>query len=72
MPSFGPVSRDDLIRSLRKLGFQGPYRGGKHQFMIKGKLRLTLPNPHVQEIGRDLLSRILRQAEITKDEWEKV
>jgi hypothetical protein len=31
MPSFGPIKRGDLIRYLRKAGFDGPYSGGKHQ-----------------------------------------
>jgi len=37
--------------------------------MIKGDLRLTVPNPHRKEIGVDLLMRILKQAGITKEEW---
>ena len=27
MPEFGPIGRRDLIRYLRKLGFEGPYSG---------------------------------------------
>ncbi len=44
MPPFGPISRKDLIRGLRTAGFDGPYKGGKHSFMIRGNLTLTLPN----------------------------
>ncbi|MCL4706723.1 type II toxin-antitoxin system HicA family toxin [bacterium] len=72
MPSFGPIKRKDLIHYLRELGFEGPYAGGKHQYMIKGELKLAIPNPHQGDIGRDLLARILRQAEIEKDDWEKL
>jgi len=36
MPRFGPVKRQDLIRYLRELGFEGPYVGGRHQYMVKG------------------------------------
>ncbi len=46
MPPFGPVSRKDLIRYLRRLGFDGPYVGGKHQYMIRGEVKLRIPNPH--------------------------
>ncbi len=35
MPPFGPVSRRDLIRYLRKLGFEGPYPGTRREFMVK-------------------------------------
>jgi len=39
--------------------------------MIKGDLRLTIPNPHRQDIGVDLLTRILRQGGIQRDEWNE-
>lgn len=71
MPAFGPVSRRDLIRVLRALGFDGPYSGGKHEFMVRGDVTLRIPNPHRGDIGRELLARILRQAGISRDEWEQ-
>jgi len=55
-----------------KMGFEGPYSGGKHQFMLKGNVTLTIPNPHKKDIGRELLSRILRQARISHKEWERL
>lgn len=64
-----PVIREKLIKKLKLFGFEGPFPGGKHLFMIKGNLRLTIPNPHRKEIGVDLLSRILKQAGISKEEW---
>lgn len=72
MPRFGPVKRRDLIRCLRQIGFEGPYSGRKHQFMVKGGLSVRLPNPHQSDIGKELLRRILRQANIKLDEWEKL
>jgi len=72
MPSFGPVKRKDLIKALRQAGFEGPYAGGKHEFLVKGEIRLILPNPHQSEISKDLLARILRQANISRVEWEKL
>jgi len=72
MPAFGSISRRDLIRCLRVAGFDGPYSGGKHQFMIKGDVTLTVPNPHKGDIGRELLVRILRQAGISRKEWEQI
>jgi predicted RNA binding protein YcfA (HicA-like mRNA interferase family) len=72
MPPFGPVKRSDLVRYLRKYGFEGPYSGGKHPFMIKGDLTLTIPNPHQKDIGREFLNRILRQARISREEWKKL
>ncbi len=72
MPPFGPISRKELIRALRAAGFDGPYSGGKHPFMLKGDLTLTLPNVHQGDIGRELLARILRQAGISREQWERL
>ena len=72
MPPFGHVRRAELVRVLRALGFEGPYSGGKHQFMVRRDVTLRVPNPHGGDIGKDLLSRILRQGQIDRDEWEKV
>jgi predicted RNA binding protein YcfA (HicA-like mRNA interferase family) len=64
-----PVSHNELVRGLKIFGFEGPFTGGKHLYMLKGNLRLTIPNPHREKIGIDLLMRILRQAGIAKEEW---
>jgi predicted RNA binding protein YcfA (HicA-like mRNA interferase family) len=64
-----PVSRRELVARLKALGFSGPYTGGRHQFMVRGSVRLVLPNPHRGEVGVDLLKRILRQAGIEEEEW---
>ncbi|MFN4071408.1 MAG: hypothetical protein ACK4HT_07635 [Thermus caldifontis] len=37
--------------------------------MVRGSVRLVLPNPHRGEIGVDLLKRILKQAGIEEEEW---
>jgi predicted RNA binding protein YcfA (HicA-like mRNA interferase family) len=70
VPRLGSIKRTELIRHLQTLGFEGPYSGGKHQFMIKGAISLRLPNPHRGDVGKELLSRILKQAGIDKDTWE--
>jgi predicted RNA binding protein YcfA (HicA-like mRNA interferase family) len=64
-----PVSWSDLVGVLRKLGFDGPYRGGKHPYMVKGDVVLTLPNPHRETVSVDLLRRILKQGGISREEW---
>ena len=46
-----PVTWRELVRKLKKLGFEGPYYGGKHPYMIRGDLVLTIPNPHRKIIG---------------------
>lgn len=72
MPPFGPVTRRDLIRALRELGFDGPYSGGNHQYMVKGEVKLFIPNPHGGVISRALLARLLKQGGIDRSDWEQV
>jgi predicted RNA binding protein YcfA (HicA-like mRNA interferase family) len=72
VPPFGPIKRRDLIRYLRQAGFEGPYSGGKHQFMEKEDITISIPHPHQGDMGREFLVRILRQAQISRDEWEKL
>ena len=66
-----PISWKELVRRLRSLGFEGPYQEGKHPYMVRRDVVLTIPNPHQKEIGVDLLSRILRQASVNRNDWIK-
>lgn len=69
MSKLNPLSFHELIKKLKKFGFMGPYSGGKHLYMIKDNLRLTLPNPHRKSVSIDLLAKILNHAGITREEW---
>jgi hypothetical protein len=40
--------------------------------MKKGKLKLPIPNDHGSDISIGLLSRLLRRAGVTEEEWEEV
>lgn len=67
-----PISVREFIRALKNLGFDGPEAGGRHPMMIRGQLRLAIPNPHgSKEIDDALLRRILRQADITPEQFEQ-
>ncbi|MEA5467572.1 type II toxin-antitoxin system HicA family toxin [Spirulina sp. 06S082] len=71
MPSV--ISRKELIRKFRALGYTGPYSGGKHQFMTKDEQKIRIPNPHKnKDISVGLVKEILRQAGISNDEWDNV
>lgn len=59
MPRFGPIKRMDLIYYLRQLGFEGPYTGRKHQFMIRNDITVRLPNPHRGDIGKELFGQVI-------------
>ena len=66
-----PIKRRELVRRLRILGWKGPAPGSRHETMFKGHLKLTIPNPHQSDIDWSLTKRILQQAGITANEWDK-
>jgi predicted RNA binding protein YcfA (HicA-like mRNA interferase family) len=67
------ISRRELIDKFHQLGFDGPFSGGKHQFLIKGEMKIRIPNPHKsKDIHISLLIEILRQAGIDKNEFDKL
>jgi predicted RNA binding protein YcfA (HicA-like mRNA interferase family) len=57
------------VRKLKGLGFDGPFPGGRHEWMRKGSMRVTVPNPHEGGIDPGLIRRILHHAKISADEW---
>lgn len=66
------IKRREIIRRFRELGYAGPFSGGKHQFMIKGKKKIRIPNPHgSRDVHISLVKEILRQAGISAEEWDK-
>jgi predicted RNA binding protein YcfA (HicA-like mRNA interferase family) len=77
LSKIAPVSRQELIRRLRKLGLQGPYSGSGHAYMVKKhveeRVYITIPNPHHgKDIDVGILKQILRAADISRDEWFSV
>ncbi len=67
------LSHKELIRKFRKLGFDGPYGGGRHLFMTKGQQKIRIPNPHhSKDIHISLIREILRQAGINPQDWENL
>jgi predicted RNA binding protein YcfA (HicA-like mRNA interferase family) len=69
MPKIPPCGRAELIRKLKKLGFDGPYAGGRHAYMKRDKYRLTVPNPHGGQIDSGLIKEILRQTGVSEQDW---
>ncbi len=67
-----PISRKELVRRLKTLGFTGHFSGGRHEFMKRGKFRIVIPNPHEKDIGRSLLSQIIRDINIAPKEFENL
>ena len=76
MARWMPCKRRDFIRRLRNLGFDGPYSGTRHQFMIFNKHRLAIPSnseysvPQLRMMVREVKEIVER--EITVDECNKL
>lgn len=73
MSRWTPCKRRDFIRKLRQLGFDGPFSGTRHQFMVYEQNRLAIPsNP---EYSVSQLRVMVREVEaiigreITAEEW---
>jgi hypothetical protein len=74
MSRWTPCKRQDFVRRLRALGFDGPWSGTRHQFMTRGDHRLTIPtNP---EYSVPQLRMLIREAEkilgknVSLEDWE--
>jgi predicted RNA binding protein YcfA (HicA-like mRNA interferase family) len=72
MPPLKQIKRRDLIYYLKQLGFGGPYSGKRHQFLLKDSLRVTIPNPHQDDISANFLAKIWGQAKVDINDWENL
>ena len=73
MAGWRPLKRRDFIRKLRGLGFDGPYSGTRHQFMVFREHRQTIPTnseysvPQVRMLVRQVESILERP--VSLEEW---
>ncbi len=76
MSQWSPCKRGEFIRRLRRLGFDGPYSGSKHHFLVFDQHRLTVPSNSEYSVPQ--LKMMLREAgeilgrDISIDEWTKL
>ena len=74
MAGWRPIKRREFIRKLRGLGFTGPYRGTRHEFLGFGSHRQTIPSNAEYSVPQ--LRMLIRQIETTRgrrisaEEWE--
>jgi hypothetical protein len=76
MAAWRPLKRRDFIRKLRSLGFDGPFSGTRHQFMVLKQHRQTIPSnseysvPQVRMLVRQVETILARF--ISLDEWSSL
>lgn len=76
MSRWKPCKRSEFIRRLRKLGFDGPYSGTHHQFMVLQQHRLTIPSNDEYSVPQ--LRMMVREVEhilgrlVPAEEWNSL
>ena len=76
MSRWTPCKRREFIRRLRHLGFDGPFSGTRHQFLIYLQHRLAIPSNDEYSVAQ--LRVMLREVqgilgrEITVEEWDRL
>jgi hypothetical protein len=61
---------------MRSLGFEGPFSGTRHHFLVLGHHRLAIPSNEEYPVPQ--LRMVLREVEeilqrrITADDWDKL
>ena len=61
MSRWNPCRRREFVRRIRALGFDGPFSGTRHQFLIFAGHRLTVPSNN--EFGVPMLRMMIREVE---------
>lgn len=73
MTALPSVRGKDLIAALKKAGFEVVRVKGSHHFLRRHDGRTTVVPAHAGEtIGPGLLSKILRDCELSRDELQKL
>lgn len=71
MPRLVPLKPEAVVRKLRRLGFEGPYPGGRHRRMVNHGTGQIIPIPYHRgcDVSVGLLREIVAELGITRDEW---
>jgi predicted RNA binding protein YcfA (HicA-like mRNA interferase family) len=73
MSSFPSITGLQLIKALKKLGFDQVRSKGSHRFLQHRDGRCTVVPVHKGEtIGRGLLAQILRDCDVTRDDLQEL
>lgn len=73
MNRLAPISPKDLEKKIKKLGFEAIRQKGSHKFYLHPDGRTTTIIFHGNDkIGPVLLSKILREIKVTREEFKKL
>ena len=64
------------MKKLRQIGFEGTYSGTRHQFMVYGQHRLTIPSNDEYSVPQLRMMigevEVILEREITLEEWNSL
>ena len=71
MSRLTPLKPVEVFRKLRRLGYVGPISGGRHMRMVNLQTSKIIPVPvhGSSDVGVGLIREIIKEADITRDEW---
>ena len=71
MQKLTPLKPGDVIRKLRKLGFNGPFPGGKHVRMVHTETGKIIPIPvhKGRDVSVGLIREIINAIGISRKKW---
>jgi len=66
-----PLKSAGVIKKLRKIGFSGPFPGGKHIRMVNLKTGKIVPIPvhKGKDVSIGLIREIINEIGISRKEW---
>jgi len=71
--SLRPLPAEKLIKALAKVGFKPVRQRGSHIILKHDDGRVTVVPVHRdEEIGRGLLSKIIKDAGLTREDFQKL
>ena len=70
--SLNPCSGAEVVKKLKQAGWVVARQKGSHVMMVKPDYQYTLSIPQHKELGLGILRKLLRQANLTNQEFSEL
>jgi predicted RNA binding protein YcfA (HicA-like mRNA interferase family) len=74
MPKLTPIPAREVLRKLRRLGYEGPFGGGKYAVMRNPEtgVKISVPIHAARDLPLGTLRAIVKAAGVSVEEWEQL
>jgi predicted RNA binding protein YcfA (HicA-like mRNA interferase family) len=74
MPKLTPIPAREVLRKLRRLGYEGPFGGGKHAVMRNPEtgVKISVPIHAARDLPLGTPRAIVKAAGVSVEEWEQL